>query len=212
MNVKATEKFRMNFPPVKAGLLIGLFILLPAFPQAHVAYGQDDSASGLKDDLAGDSGDDGDAAGTEQIEALTTHHEGLPIRLKNGEGITTKASFTPPIAITIVAKTNGPDLRISYAADQVIFDWANNQEQLRVDGGPADGHHKMGEGRIPVNEYVTIRWEVTPGSQKIYVDGDLRLEHHGDYSQIKNPITVFPGSGAVVTVKSIRTKPLPNAR
>lgn len=175
----------------------------------HIAFCQaSPEASNSQADLATDSTDSGDDNGSEQINSLTTRHEGLPIRLKNGEGATTAASFTPPIAITIVAKTNAPDLRISYAADQVIFDWANNQEQLRVDGGPADGDHKMGKGRIPINQYVTIRWEVTPNSQKIYVDGDLRLEHHGDYSKINNPITVFPGSGSIVTVKSIKTKPL----
>jgi hypothetical protein len=193
----------------KAGLLLATIIVWAAQPLPQMAFcqaGPQNSTSA--DDLSIDSTDTDIEDGTEQITSLTTQHDGLPIRLKKGEGVTTAASFKPPIAITIVAKTNGPDLRIAYAADQVIFDWEKDQEQLRVDGGPGDGKHKMGEGRVPINQYVKIRWEVTPDGQKIYVNGELRFEHHGDYSHINNPITVFPGSNAIVTIKSIKTKPL----
>ena len=144
--------------------------------------------------------------GTEQIMSLAEKHEGLPIVLKGDESIATSATFRPPIAITIVAKTNSTNLRMAYAADQVIFNWEVDRTQLRVDGGPADGHHKMGAGGIPTNKYVVIRWEVTPDGQKIYVDGDLRFEDHSDYSKINNPIRIFPSHGSVVTVRSIRTK------
>src|SRR5580658_10087818 len=45
--------------------------------------------------------------------------------------------FRPPVEITIVAKTDSTNLRIGYAADQVIFNWEENLDQLRVNGGPA---------------------------------------------------------------------------
>ena len=69
--------------------------------------------------------------------------------------------------------------------------------------------HKAGAGLIPTNKYVTIRWLVTPKKQSIFVDGQLRFEHSGDYSLIDNPLSVFPAAGSEVTVKSIKVKHLP---
>jgi hypothetical protein len=80
--------------------------------------------------------------------------------------------------------------------------------QLRVDGGPADGHHKKGAGHIPKGQYVTVKWLVTTTNQAVYVDGQLRFEHDGDYSQINRPVTVFPANGSTVSVKSITVKPI----
>ena len=96
--------------------------------------------------------------------------------------LSTPARFRPPVDITIVAKTSATNLRIGYAADQVIFNWEVNGDELRVDGGPANGQHRPGRGAIPRNQYVTIRWVVTPKSQAIYVNGQLRFRHNGDYS------------------------------
>jgi hypothetical protein len=79
---------------------------------------------------------------------------------------------------------------------------------LRVDGGPADGRHKVGAGSVPAGRYVTISWIVTPTHQAIYVDGELRFEHDGDYSRINNYVTVFPTNGSTVTVKSIQVRQL----
>jgi hypothetical protein len=143
---------------------------------------------------------------TNQLDALTEKHPGIPIRIKSGEAIITKSSFRPPIEITLEAKTNSTNLRMAYAANQVIFNWEGNPMELRVDGGPADGHHKLGAGKIPVNTYVTIRWVVTPTMQRIYVDNDLRFEHIGDYSKIDNPISVFAAGGSVVSVKALTTQ------
>jgi hypothetical protein len=110
------------------------------------------------------------------------------------------------VEITVVAKTDSTNLRLAYAADQIIFNWEGNQSQLRVDGGPADGQHKLGAGRIPKKKYVTVKWVVTTKHQAIYVDDRLRFEHEGDYSQINRPITVFPANGSTVTVKSVTVK------
>ncbi len=144
----------------------------------------------------------------EQIGALVDHG-GSPRKLKKSETATTKATFKPPVEIIIEAKTDSTNLRMSYAADQVIFNWENNRGELRVDGGPANGKHKPGAGLIPTKQYVTIRWVVTPKKQSIYVDDQLRYEHEGDYSKIDKPISVFPSHGSEVTVKSIRVKQLP---
>jgi hypothetical protein len=112
-------------------------------------------------------------------------------------------SFHPPVEITIIAKTDSTNLRMGYAADQVIFNWEENMDQLRVDGGPAGNRQADGAGRIPKDKFVMIKWQVTPEHQAIYVDGKLRFEHSGNYSQIDKPFSIFPASGSTVTVKSI---------
>lgn len=126
--------------------------------------------------------------------------------LKGDARLDTPKSYQPPVEITVVAKTDSTNLRLAYAADQIIFNWEMDQSQLRVDGGPADGLHKPGAGRIPRGKYVTVRWVVTTTHQAIYVDGRLRFEHNGDYSQINRPVSVFPANGSTVTVKSVTVK------
>lgn len=131
--------------------------------------------------------------------------------LKGDEHLDTPLSYRPPVEITIVAKTDSTDLRMAYAADQVIFNWEIDRWQLRVDGGPANGLHKKGAGHIQKNKYVTIKWIVTTTRQEIFVDGQKRYEHEGDYSQINRPVTVFPAVGSTVTVKSVTVKPIPDS-
>ena len=130
------------------------------------------------------------------------------IELEGDDVLSTPAHFRPPVEITIVAKTSATNLRIGYAADQVIFNWEGDGNQLRVDGGPASGQHRPGRGAVPPNRYVTIRWVVTPKSQAIFVDGDPRFRHNGDYSGIDRPVSVFTYE-STVTVKSVGVKQLP---
>jgi hypothetical protein len=153
------------------------------------------------------------------IPATTNSNTGEPVTnydlvnpkgivLKGHDRLNTPYTFRPPVEITIVAKTDSTNLRIAYAADQVIFNWDRNPDQLRVNGGPADGLHKAGAGSIPAEKFVTIRWQVKPDQQAIYVDDELRFEHSGDYSNLNRCASVFPAVGSKVTVKSISVKPL----
>ena len=128
--------------------------------------------------------------------------------LTDSDHLSTPGTFKPPVEISVVAKTDSTNLRLAYAADQVIFNWELDPEQLRVDGGPADGLHQPGAGNILMGAYVTIRWVVTPRHQAIYVGDELRFEHEGDYSQLNKCVSVFSGAGSKVTVKSLRVKQL----
>lgn len=128
------------------------------------------------------------------------------IVLKGNDRLDSPRPLRPPVEIRLVAKTDSTNLRMSYAADQVIFNWEGDPYELRVDGGPADGLHQMGQGHIPVNKYVTIQWLVSATNQAIYVDGQLRFQHAGDYSEINRRATVFPANGSTVTVKSFTVK------
>jgi hypothetical protein len=124
------------------------------------------------------------------------------IVLKGRDQLWSPQALRPPVEIKLVAKTDSTNLRIGYAADQVIFNWEMDPNQLRVDGGPADGLHQSGKGHIPVNKYVTVKWLVSNTNQSIYVDGKLRFQHEGDYSVINRRAVVFPAEGSTVTVKS----------
>jgi hypothetical protein len=139
--------------------------------------------------------------GTISIAALTRRTV-----LKGSDRLNSPQALRPPVEITLVAKTDSTNLRLAYAADQIIFNWEGNPSELRVDGGPADGLHKRGAGHIPVGKYVTVKWLVTQTNQAIYVDGNLRFQHSGDYSQINRRVTVFPANGSTVTVKSLKVK------
>jgi hypothetical protein len=121
--------------------------------------------------------------------------------------LATPATFKPPVEITVVAMTDSQNLRLGYAADSLIFNWEKNPSELRVGGGPAGGKHKPGAGSIPAGQYVTIKWLVTPTKQEVYVDGELRYEHAGDYSRIDKPVSVFTHGNARVTVKSLTVAP-----
>ncbi|TAL01993.1 MAG: hypothetical protein EPO07_07805 [Verrucomicrobia bacterium] len=146
-------------------------------------------------------------AGTDRIlrDAITSSDG---VALTGSDRLTTVGTFQPPVEIKVVAKTDSTNLRLTYAADQVIFNWEMNPEELRVDGGPASGHHRVGAGKIPTNKFVTIRWVVTNKGQSIYVDNELRFQHEGDYSGISRPVSIFPGFGSKITVKSVTVKPL----
>lgn len=133
------------------------------------------------------------------------------IVLTGNDRLSTPNTFRPPVEIRLVAQTDSTNLRLAYAADQIIFNWELDREQLRVDGGPADGCHKSGRGSIPMRKDVTIRWIVTPGSQSLYVDDDLRFEHLGDYTKVDRCVTVFPAAGSRVVVKSLQVKELTNS-
>ena len=130
--------------------------------------------------------------------------------LKGSYHLNTPISYRPPVEITVVAKTDSTNLRLAYAADQIIFNWEARPSEFRIDGGPADGLHQDGAGRIPKGKYVTVKWVVTTKRQAIYVDGRLRFEHQGDYSQINRPVSVFPANGSTVTVKSVTVKRIPD--
>ena len=56
-----------------------------------------------------------------------------PIQIVKKEVITTQAKFKPPVEILVEAKTDSTDLRIGYAADQIIFNWERGKDQFRID-------------------------------------------------------------------------------
>ena len=125
------------------------------------------------------------------------------IVLQGNERITTPQRFSPPVDFLIVAQTDSTNIRIAYAADQIIFNWEINPDQMRIDGGPANGRHTDGAGRIPVKQWVTIELTVLPDSMRILTDGKQRFFTNADFSQVNQSLTIFPQNGSTIKVKSV---------
>lgn len=144
----------------------------------------------------------------EYINKLTDPtRKGVPVHLKKNDIISTKETFKPPVDIEVEAKTMNRNLRLAYASDQLIFAWENDLSDLVLNGGPAGKVHKKGAGVIPSKQYVNIRWLVTKEKQQIFVDGQLRFEHAGDYSKIEKPVIIM-STDSELFVKSIKVKKL----
>ena len=133
------------------------------------------------------------------------------IVLQDNERITTADTYAPPVRFTIVAQTDSTNLRLAYAADQIIFNWEENPDQLRIDGGPAGSRQKDGAGTIPVNQWVTVQLTVMPKSMAIAVDGKKRYGIRADFSQVNQALSIFPSNGSVIKIKSV-TAAVPTAR
>lgn len=141
----------------------------------------------------------------DHTQKVTPKPKNAPIVLKRREIISTEASFSPPVEIEMVVKIEDLDLRLGYAADQLIFNWERRPDELRIDGGPASQIYTPMQGEIPKRKFVVIRWHVAKDRQIISVDGKQRFEHKGDYSTINRPISI-QAFGSEVTVQSIKTR------
>ncbi|MBN8418264.1 MAG: hypothetical protein J0L73_05065 [Verrucomicrobia bacterium] len=141
----------------------------------------------------------------DQTKKVTPKPKNLPIVLKKGDSISTVASFKPPVEIEVVAKIDKLDLRLGYAADQLIFNWERRPDELRIDGGPADRIYTPMMGEFPQKKFAVIRWCVEKDRQTLWVDGKQRFEHQGDYSKIDRPVSIL-AYGSEATVQSIKIR------
>ena len=126
-----------------------------------------------------------------------------------GKGMVSKSSYRPPVEIEYVCKTDSSNIRISYACKEIIFNWECGMTSLRVDGGPAGGQHRAGAGKIPANQFVTIRQVVLPDTMEIYVNDELRGSWVADFSKIDSPIGIrspILSPPPTITVKSVRIR------
>lgn len=136
---------------------------------------------------------------------LTSAIRGAEVILTGKGVIVSRNAFKPPVRITYLAKTDSTNIRLSYACDQIIFNWEVNPDELRIGGGPANGQHVKGAGRVPRDKFVTIVQEVTPKRMTISGDGTERASRSADFSKVNAPIKIFQG-GSTVTVRSIQVE------
>lgn len=142
-------------------------------------------------------------------DAIYLHAErGSPVILGSDSEIASKDKFAPPVEITYIVKTTSTNIRFSYAADQIIFNWELDPSDLRIAGGPAAGQHKPSAGKVPKNEYVTIVQTVLPKEMRITVNGIERASWKGDFAGVNQQIRIWGGKGRTIYVKSISAKRL----
>jgi hypothetical protein len=123
--------------------------------------------------------------------------------LKEGQRIQTPENYRPAVAFRLKVRTDTTDIRLSYAADQIIFNWGTDRNQLRIDGGPVGGQHRLGLGDVPTGQWATIDLVVLPNLMTVYVDGQWRCQWLGDFSGINQPFSVFTGGEGTLQVKSL---------
>ena len=126
--------------------------------------------------------------------------DGLAIVVNPNE-LATPGNYRPPIEIEYVLKTDS-QVRIGYAASQIIFNWELDNSELRVDSGPVASQHRPGAGAIPKNELVRIRQVVRPKEMIFYVNGKERARWSGDFSRINDPIRI-KAHGSILQIQGI---------
>lgn len=124
--------------------------------------------------------------------------------LADGRRIRSRRFYQPPATFRIVAQTAGNNFRLRYAADQIIFNWDGNRDELRIEGGPAAGRHKPGAGAIPLNQWVAIELQVTKTEMIIRVDGEERFREPADFSKVNQSLNIWTTLGSPAKVKSVQ--------
>ena len=114
-----------------------------------------------------------------------------------------------PFAFRVVGKTDSTNLRMHWHRGELIFNWECSVRELRVHD-PATGkqHGLQNKGFITTNEWHEIAWEIRLNSMRVVVDGEVRFETEGDYSNIESAASVGPCFGSTVSVREFSIAPL----
>jgi hypothetical protein len=115
----------------------------------------------------------------------------------------TPQSFRPPFTLKTTAKTDSTNLRLYWHVGEVILNWECDVRQLRIhhpDTGRQVGLE--GLGFIATNEWHEVVWEVKPTTMRVVIDGQVRFEGAGAWSDISAPLAIGPCFGSIVTVRA----------
>lgn len=128
--------------------------------------------------------------------------------------------FAVPLRIEAVAKTDSTNLRLHFAKGHIILNWEVALEQMAC-YEPVYGHtfFVKGQGKVPLDTWVRVTWEIQENFMRVLVDGELRYSNEGeveaedefqrnDYSGLIGPACIGPGWGSTVTVKSLKVEEL----
>jgi hypothetical protein len=140
-----------------------------------------------------------------KMTGTATRRDAEMVVLKNSDAIASTEKFKPPVAFNIVAKLDSNNLRLGYIASKIIFNWEMNNADLRVDGGPADGRHMPGAGKLPVSEWVNLDLIVEPNCMTIWVNGKPRYITYADFSNSLDVLKIYTYD-ATVRIKSVTVR------
>jgi hypothetical protein len=171
------------------------------FDQAEAVQSEFDALAELHQTGNAGPADSTAAVGTELLSTMrgATSNQANGAIVLSGGRIDTDAAFRAPVTFKIRLMTKG-DTRIAYAADQIIFNWPYDENQLRIDGGPAGGTSISGKGKIPKDKWVEITLQLLPDSMTIGVDGETRYHGAADFSHVNQSLSIL---GADCSVESI---------
>lgn len=122
----------------------------------------------------------------------------------------TKESFTGPIEIVVVARTEHDNIRLhAFNGACVIFNWEVNRAELRVHR--PDGNERQASGSIATaavrpldaNTWYTLRWRVTKEGMEVFVNGKSVFSEKRNYNLWeKCPMMVRSWKRSIVDVKA----------
>ena len=124
--------------------------------------------------------------------------------------IQTNKKFRPPFRIASRAATDSIEIRF-YLDDRhlAIFGWAVNPTNLNIHD-PVSGKQAArlsGKGELEKDHF----HDFAKDSMKIYLDGELRGERAGDFSELEAAVGIGQSGGSKVTVEKFEIQPLPAA-
>jgi hypothetical protein len=130
----------------------------------------------------------------------------LRAKPKQDGKVQTTATFKTPLIITAEMKTDSKNIRLCYGEKGLlIFNWELNGNELRHHD-PRSGAIAgvAGQGAVPKNTWVTIRWTIDQQQSRVEVDGVERAKFAGDYSGLSGTVGVHVIGGTVIGVKSLK--------
>jgi hypothetical protein len=138
------------------------------------------------------------------------------LRIPPKSAISTKAAYTGPIEVVVVARTAKNNIRLyAFNGACVIFNWEVRRNELRVTR--PDGGLKTGEGGslatakvqpLDANTWYTLRWLITGQGMEVYVDGKPVFSEKRAYNLSAELPVAVKAHESVVDVKSFDVKPL----
>ena len=128
-------------------------------------------------------------------------------KLAGNQAIKSRANFHAPAEVEFEVTTDS-ELRLGFACDQMIFNWERNRTELRIDGGPANGQHKKGQGGIPTKKSVTVKLTVLRDQMTVMVDGVERARWQADFSSVNQPVSI-EAHGSPVHVRHVTVRQVP---
>ena len=129
--------------------------------------------------------------------------------------VSTRQSFSGPIDMLVVAKTEMNDIRLyAFNGACVIFNWANNREELHVTR--PDGNEKVESGSLATAKvrpldpktWYTLRWIITEEGMQVSVDDKVVFSESRSYDLSAKRPAAIRTYDSVVSVKVFEVKPV----
>jgi hypothetical protein len=134
---------------------------------------------------------------------------GAVIGKEETSSLWTRQQVPVPFKAQITAKTDSTNIRIRYNKGRIIFNWEENQDQLRFHSFVNDKTNAFRkQGKVTPNQWATIELVVTDTGAEVLVDGKSRGKIEENLKGMKSRLGIQNALGSTVTVKSFRLLPV----